>query len=132
MSAGKAPHFERVALIGIGLINGSLALNLRRHRLADEIVACARREATLARARELRLADRTTTDPAAAVAGGFTTVCCMPNTRPPLDTPDLVKFVQDQARAADQCRVVGVDGRLEHAGMAQRIAEVEPAIGIRR
>ncbi len=68
MSAGKAPHFERVALIGIGLINGSLALNLRRHRLADEIVACARREATLARARELSLADRTTTDPAAAVA----------------------------------------------------------------
>ena len=45
---------------------------------------------------------------AAAINGGFTTVCCMPNTRPPLDTPDLVKFVHDQARAADQCRVFTV------------------------
>ena len=70
MSAADAvPRFERVALIGIGLINGSLALNLREHRLAGEIVACARREKTLARARDLGLADRTTTDPAAAVAG---------------------------------------------------------------
>jgi cyclohexadieny/prephenate dehydrogenase len=66
--ADQAPHFERVALIGIGLINGSLALNLRQHRMAGEIVACARREATLARASELGLVDRTTTDPAAAVA----------------------------------------------------------------
>ncbi|MCC6677524.1 MAG: dihydroorotase [Phycisphaerales bacterium] len=29
----------------------------------------------------------------AAVAGGFTTVCCMPNTSPALDTPELVRFV---------------------------------------
>ena len=40
MSAPRpVPQFERVALIGIGLINGSLALNLRRHGLAGEIVA---------------------------------------------------------------------------------------------
>jgi cyclohexadieny/prephenate dehydrogenase len=69
LTSPEAPHFRRVALIGIGLINGSLALNLREHGLADEIVACARREATLARASELGLADRTTTNPAAAVAG---------------------------------------------------------------
>ncbi len=43
MSAQGGPqHFERVALIGIGLINGSLALNLRAPELAGEIVACAR------------------------------------------------------------------------------------------
>lgn len=29
----------------------------------------------------------------AAAAGGFTTVCCMPNTSPALDTPELVRFV---------------------------------------
>ena len=28
---------------------------------------------------------------AAAVAGGFTSVCCMPNTDPPLDSPTLVR-----------------------------------------
>jgi cyclohexadieny/prephenate dehydrogenase len=61
--------FRRAALIGIGLINGSLALNLRAAGLAGEIVACARTEATLEKARALGLADRTTTSPRAAVAG---------------------------------------------------------------
>lgn len=65
----QPPHFARVALLGIGLINGSLALVMRRHGLADEIVACARTEATLAKARQLGLADRTTTVPEEAVAG---------------------------------------------------------------
>ena len=65
----SAPHFERVALIGIGLINSSLAHVLRRDKLAGEIVACARRQETLDTATKLGLCDRTTLDPAAAVAG---------------------------------------------------------------
>jgi len=63
------PHFGRVALIGIGLINGSLAKVMKRDGLADEIVGCARREDTLSRAKSLGLADRTTTDPGLAVVG---------------------------------------------------------------
>jgi cyclohexadieny/prephenate dehydrogenase len=63
------PHFERVALIGIGLINSSLAHVLRRDKLAAEIVACARRQETLDTAARLGLCDRTTLDPAAAVGG---------------------------------------------------------------
>jgi cyclohexadieny/prephenate dehydrogenase len=65
----SAPHFERVALIGIGLINSSLARVLRRDKLAGEIVACARRQETLDTATKLGLCDRTTLDPAAAAAG---------------------------------------------------------------
>ena len=63
------PHFRRVAMIGIGLINGSLAKVLRREGLADEIAACARSEATLTKASALGLADHTTTTPAIAVEG---------------------------------------------------------------
>lgn len=33
----------------------------------------------------------------AAAAGGFTTICCMPNTSPPLDNPSLVDFILDRA-----------------------------------
>jgi cyclohexadieny/prephenate dehydrogenase len=65
----ERPRFGRVAMIGIGLINGSLALVMRREGLAGEIVACARTEATLSKARALGLADRTTTVPRDAVAG---------------------------------------------------------------
>ncbi len=64
-----APTFSRVAMIGVGLINGSLAKVMKRDGLADEIVACSRRESTVSRALELGIADRGTTDPAEAVIG---------------------------------------------------------------
>lgn len=38
------------------------------------------------------------TGSAAARAGGFGTIVAMPNTTPPIDTPDLVRFVGDQGR----------------------------------
>lgn len=41
----------------------------------------------------------------AAVAGGFTTVCCMPNTRPAIDTPETVRWITDRAQATGHCRV---------------------------
>jgi dihydroorotase len=42
----------------------------------------------------------------AAARGGFTTVACMPNTRPPVDTPDKVKFILDRAKEAGSARVL--------------------------
>jgi dihydroorotase len=36
----------------------------------------------------------------AAAKGGFTTVCCMPNTLPPNDTAELTRFIRSKARAA--------------------------------
>jgi len=36
----------------------------------------------------------------AAVAGGFTSVACMPNTEPPLDNAEAIKFVLDRAKSA--------------------------------
>lgn len=42
---------------------------------------------------------------AAATNGGFTAVCCMPNTRPPLDSPERVRFVHERAAEAGFARV---------------------------
>jgi dihydroorotase len=42
---------------------------------------------------------------AAAIAGGFTSVCCMPNTTPCLDSAPLVEFVRLRAREAGLARV---------------------------
>lgn len=42
---------------------------------------------------------------AAAVAGGFTSVCCMPNTEPPLDNPTLVRELYTRAQQESPCRV---------------------------
>jgi len=41
----------------------------------------------------------------AAVAGGFTTVCCMPNTDPPLDRPERIRQVQEIIARDAACRV---------------------------
>jgi len=40
----------------------------------------------------------------AAVAGGFASVCCMPNTEPPIDNQGTVKFVYERAKQA-KCRI---------------------------
>jgi len=70
--------FDRVALIGIGLIGSSLARVLRRDSPATTIVACARRAETLAAVRRLELADETTDDPAAAAADADLVVLATP------------------------------------------------------
>lgn len=41
----------------------------------------------------------------AAVAGGFTTICCMPNTLPPLDRPERIRAVQEIIQKEAFCRV---------------------------
>jgi dihydroorotase len=40
------------------------------------------------------------TGAAAAAAGGVTTAVCMPNTKPVIDTPELVRYMLDRARSA--------------------------------
>jgi cyclohexadieny/prephenate dehydrogenase len=72
------PSFERVALIGVGLIGSSLARVLRRDKLARSIVACERRQETLDTARTLGLADHVTVDPAEAVDGADLAVIATP------------------------------------------------------
>ncbi|MHC5112917.1 MAG: amidohydrolase family protein, partial [Planctomycetota bacterium] len=48
------------------------------------------------------------TGSAAAVAGGFTTVCCMPNTIPPLDRPEMIEFVARRGAEAAGANVLAV------------------------
>ena len=45
------------------------------------------------------------TGTAAALAGGFTSIACIPNTDPPIDTQGAVEFIRDQAARADHCNV---------------------------
>jgi len=70
--------FDRVALIGIGLIGSSLARVLRRNSPDTTIVACAHRAETLATVRRLAIADETTDDPAQAAEGADLVVIATP------------------------------------------------------
>jgi prephenate dehydrogenase len=60
---------ERLAIIGVGLIGGSLARALRASGAVREVVGCGRSLANLEKGRELGVIDTLTQDPAEAVAG---------------------------------------------------------------
>mgnify|MGYP006308302491 CR=1 FL=1 len=61
---------------------------------------------------------------AAAVAGGFTSVACMPNTEPPLDSESVMSFVCQEAARAGLARVFPV-GTVTAGRAGQELAEME-------
>lgn len=70
--------YERVALIGLGLIAGSMSLAMRRGGLAGEIVGYARSAETRETARNIGLVDRVYDSAIDAVAGADLVVLCVP------------------------------------------------------
>ncbi len=55
----------------------------------------------------------------AAVAGGFTSVCCMANTTPPLDTPDRVRELTARIKQTAACKVYPLGAATKAHGQEQ-------------
>ncbi|KZM51098.1 prephenate/arogenate dehydrogenase family protein [Labrenzia sp. OB1] len=72
------PLFERMALIGIGLIGSSLAQAARERGLVGEIAISTRSPETLRRAEELNLGDIYCLDAAVAVEDADLVILCVP------------------------------------------------------
>lgn len=73
------PVFRRLAVIGVGLIGGSIARAAReRGDLAGEVVGYAHNERTRERVRELGIVDRIAGSLTEAVAGADCTMLCTP------------------------------------------------------
>ena len=72
------PLFERLALIGVGLIGSSIARAARAQGAARRVVATARSAATRRRAIELGFADEVVDSNAAAAAGADLVILCIP------------------------------------------------------
>jgi cyclohexadieny/prephenate dehydrogenase len=70
--------FDRITLIGIGLIGSSIARDIRELGLAGELVISTRSEATLKRAEELGLGDRYVVSAAEAVKGADLIIVSVP------------------------------------------------------
>lgn len=60
---------------------------------------------------------------AAAVAGGFTTVCCMPNTNPVNDNQAVTEFILERARQAGLANVFPV-GAITKGSEGKELAEI--------
>ena len=69
---------EKLAIIGVGLIGGSLALALREAGAVKEVVGCGRGKANLAKAESLGILDHYTHDVAEAVTGADMVILAVP------------------------------------------------------
>ncbi len=60
---------------------------------------------------------------ASAVSGGFTTVCCMPNTSPVNDNQSVTELILDRARIAGMARVLPI-GAITKGSKGEELAEI--------
>jgi dihydroorotase len=63
------------------------------------------------------------TGTAAALAGGYTSIACLPETDPPIDTPAGVEFVRQKAARARNCHVFVV-GCVSQDRKGEQLAEI--------
>jgi dihydroorotase len=59
----------------------------------------------------------------AALAGGFTSVCCMPNTKPVNDNSSVTSFIIEQSRSAGFANVFPI-GAITEGSKGDRLAEI--------
>ncbi len=85
--------WDVVAIVGVGLIGGSIGIDLLRGRLAREVVGIGRRAASLRAARRVGAVTRTTMDLARGVADADLIVVCTP----------VGRIVDDVLAAAQAC-----------------------------
>jgi len=86
-------RFGRVAIIGVGLIGGSIGLALRRRGLAEVVIGIGRRQSSLRTARRVGAVSCTTIDIAKGVADAGLIVVCSP----------VAKIVEHVRQAARHC-----------------------------
>jgi prephenate dehydrogenase len=70
--------YNTVAIVGVGLIGGSVGLALRKRRLAKKIIGIGRTSETLAKAKSLKCVTDITTDLAEGVKSADLIILCTP------------------------------------------------------
>jgi len=105
--------FSRVAIIGVGLIGGSLGMALKNRRLAQSVVGIGREMARLETARSLGAIDDLTTDLAAGVHQADLIVLATPVPQILADLPRLASLLSPGALVTD---VGSTKGQIVRAG----------------
>ena len=86
-------RYETVAIVGVGLIGGSIGLALRERGLAQTVIGIGRRQSSLRAARRVGAVTNTTIDLAKGVADADLVVVCTP----------VGRIVEDILQAAENC-----------------------------
>ncbi len=106
-----APAFPKIALIGFGLIGGSIARAAREQGLAGEIVTTARSAKTRARVTELGIVDAVLETNAEAVKGADLVILCIPVGACGPVAEEIAPFLEAGAIVSDVGSVKGAIAR---------------------
>ena len=72
------PHWDKITLVGVGLLGGSLGLAVRERRLASRVVGYVRRQASVLECEQAGAVDKADTDLWRAVEHADLVVLCTP------------------------------------------------------
>lgn len=102
-ATGYSPgvNFRKIAIIGVGLLGGSIGLAVKQRRLAGEVAGFVRRPASLAECERAGALDYATTDLLAAVSGADLVILCTPLAQMPAVTAQLLPALKPGAVVTD-------------------------------
>jgi len=109
-------RWKSVAILGVGLIGGSIGLALRKRGLSDEIVGIGHRQVTLDSALAVQAVSTATTDLAAGVADAEIVIVCTP-------VLQIVPLVQQIASCCRPDTLI-TDAGSTKAGLADRLGRI--------
>ena len=94
-------RLDTVAIVGVGLIGGSLGLALRSGGLAERVIGVGRNPSTLEQAKSEGAIDEATTDLAEGVSEAAVVVVCTPVSRIPHDVRRVAEAAPAGALVTD-------------------------------
>ena len=112
---------ERLCVVGVGLIGGSLARDLRAFGLVGEVVGTSRRASSLDRALALQVIDRYELDLSRAVAGADLIVVAVP-------MGAMAAVFRGMSRSLDPATVVTDVGSSKQSVIADAARALGPAV----
>ncbi len=115
-----ASRWDRVAVIGVGLLGGSIALALRRRGLCESVVGIGRDSSKLQRAVETGVLDEGTTDLAAGVADADVVLVATP-------VDHVVPYVRAAAEGARRARLITDVGSVK-ASIVEALGDLSPDV----
>ena len=101
-------RFKRVAIIGVGLIGGSLGMAIKSRRLAGQITGVTRHRSTLNLAKRHNALDRTTLDSGKAVKDADLVIIATPISRIVKITREIAPYLKRGCIVTDVGSVKGV------------------------
>jgi prephenate dehydrogenase len=100
-------HWQKVTLVGVGLLGGSLGLAIKERRLAAKVDGFVRRSASIAECERLRVVDHATRDLARAVEGADLVILCPPLSQMRELTEQMLQALKPGAIVTDVGSVKG-------------------------